>query len=128
MSFADYPIVASLAGLSVSGLTLSKTAALTLEVATGTVTHTVTGLSSTLSAAQNHVFTADATYDKQVYMAIIDNGTTVDLWVDSYVDDGSKVRADPPTGYRDVLTLAWFTLSANETDLDNAIINRRVYQ
>lgn len=128
MAFADHPIIAGLAGLTVNGLTLTKTAAMTLQVATGDVTPQRTGIQSTLGTAQTHVFTADATYTKEIYMAIIDNGTTVDLWVDSYVDDGTKMRSDPPTGYRHVLSLAWFTLAANETDLDNAIINRRIYQ
>jgi hypothetical protein len=128
--FADQPIVSGLAGLTVNGLTLSKTAALTLELGTGNVTPQLTGITSTLAAAQSHVFVPDATYPKQVHMALIDNGTTVDLWVDSYVDQGddAMTRGDPPEGYREVLSLAWFTLAANETDLDNAVINRRVYQ
>jgi hypothetical protein len=130
MSFADHPIMAGQAGLTVNGLTLSKTAALTLEVASGDVTPQQTGITSTLATAQSHVFVPDATNPKQVYMAIIDNGTTVDLWVDSYVDDGSgsTVKGDPPAGYRAMLPLAWFTLPANETDLDNVVMNRRVYQ
>lgn len=128
MPFADHPIIAGQAGLTVNGLTLSKTAALTLELATGDVTPQQTGITSTLSSAEDHVFVPDATYAKQIYMALIDNGTTVDLWVDSYVDDGDTAQGDPPAGYRSVLTLAWFTLPANETDLDNVVINRRVYQ
>lgn len=126
--FADFPIISGLAGLTVNGLDVIKTGALTLEVATGDVTPQRTSITSTLSAAQSHVFVPDTTYKKKVYMALIDNGTTVDLWVDSYVDDGSTMRADPPEGYRNVLSLAWFTLPANETDLDLVVINRRVYQ
>jgi hypothetical protein len=119
-----------LAGLVVNGLTLSKTAVMTLELATGDVTPQETGITSTLGAAQNHVFVADATYPKQVYMAVIDNGTTVDLWVDEYVDkgDGATMQGDPPAGYRVVLPIAWFTLPAGTTDLTNVVINRRVYE
>ena len=128
--FADYPIIASLAGLSVSGLGLSKTAAMTLQVATGSVTPQTTGIASTLGSAQSKVFVADSTYPKQISMGLIDNGTTVDLWVDEYVDpgDGSMVQGDPPTGYRAVLALAWFTLPAGTTDLTDVVINRRVYE
>jgi hypothetical protein len=126
--FADHPIIAGQAGLTVNGLTLSKTAALTLELATGDATPQQTGITSTLATAQDHVFVPDATYSKKIWMGLIDNGTTVDLWVDSYVDDGTKIQAEPPAGYRVVLALAWFTLPANETDLDNVVINRRVYQ
>ena len=128
--FADYPIRMGLAGLVVTGLTLSKTAAMTLELAAGDVTPQETGFASTLGAAQNHVFAADATYPKQVSVGLIDNGTTVDLWVDEYVDkgDGATIHGNPPAGYRAVLSIAWFTLEAGETDLANAVINRRVYQ
>lgn len=126
--FADYPIVAALNGLTVNGFALTQPAALTLQVAPGDVTPVRTSITSTLATTQSHVCVPDATRNKQVFLGIIDNGTTVDLWVDSYVDDGETRRGNPPAGYRLVLDLAWFTLPPNETDLANVVINRRVYQ
>ncbi len=128
MAFTDRNLNAGQAGVTVSGLGLTKTAALTLEVASGSATHHDTGTTYTLGSAQNKVFTADSTDVKQVFLAIIDNGSTTDLWVDSYVEDGLTGRADPPSGYTRVLTIGWFEIAANETDLDNSTIYRRVYQ
>lgn len=127
MAFTDRNLDAGRAGLTVSGLGLTKTAALTLEVASGSVTHHSTGTMYTLTSAQNKVFTADSTDIKQVFMAIIDNGTTTDLWVDSYVDDGLTGRADPPSGYIRVLTIGWLEIAVDETVIDNGTIFRRVY-
>jgi len=127
MAFSDHELFAGLAGKTVSGLTLSKTAAMTLELATGSVILHRTGVTHTLAAAQSHVFTSDPTKPTRVFMGLVDNGTTKDLWVDSYVDDGSKIQANPPTGYSLILPVAWFTIAAGETDLANAAINRRVW-
>ena len=126
--FADYPIIAGLAGLTVNGLTVSQTAVMTLELATGDATPQATGITSVLAAPASHAFASDPTKKTQCYMALVDNGTTVDLWVDEYVDDGKTTLADPPAGYRNVLALAWFEIAAGETDLANSVINRRVYQ
>lgn len=128
MAFTDMNLIAGLVGKAVTGLGLTKTAALTLEVATGSVTHHRTGTTYTLASAQSKVFTPDTTYAKQVFMAIIDNGSTTDLWVDGYLDDGLSTKGDPPSGYSEVLTIGWFLLAANETDLDNSTIYRRVYE
>lgn len=126
MAFVNYPLDFGAAGRSVSGLDLTKTAALTLEVAAGSVTEHGTGTTHTLASAESHVFAADSTNPTQVLMAIIsDDGSNVDLWVDAFVDDGTKSHADPPAGFRVVHDVAWFTLAAGETDLDNATINRR---
>jgi hypothetical protein len=127
MAFVDHQINAGLCGKTVSGLGLTKTAAMTLEVASGSVTDHQTGTTYTLASAQNHVFTSDSTDPKNAFMAVIDNGSTTDLWVDEYVDDGTLMRDDPPSGYSVVLEIGWFSFAANETDLDNASINRRVY-
>ena len=127
MAFTDIELNSGLAGFSISGLTLSKTALLTLEVASGSVTVHQTGSTYTLATAQDHSFTADATNSKKVFMGLIDNGTTTDLWVDSYIDDGNTQRAAPPSGYNLIREIAWFDLAANETDLDNSTIYRRAY-
>ncbi len=95
-------------------------------MATGSVTEHDTGTTHTLSAAQSHAFTADATYSTRVRMAIItDDGANVDLWVDAFVDSGLTTHADAPAGFRVVKEVAWFDIAANETDLTNATINRR---
>jgi hypothetical protein len=127
MAFVDLPLKSGPSGLSVSGLGLSKTGPLTLELGTGSVSKHRDGLAHVLAAAQSHTFTPDPTNATRVFMALVNNGGSVDLWVDAYVDDGETVRGDPPSGYEVVLELTWFTIAAGETDLANATINRRTW-
>jgi hypothetical protein len=127
MPFVDSELNAGLAGKTVSGLALSQGAAMQLDVASGSVTIHETGVTHSFSPGQNHVFTADATNPTRVFMAIISDGVNVDLWVDAYVDDGFKTRADIPAGFSIVADVAWFTIAANETDLLNGDIGRRVW-
>lgn len=127
MAFTDLPLSEGLVGKIVSGLALSQTAAMTLQVAAGSIALQQNGVTYTLGSAQSQVFVADATYPKQCLMAIIDNGVTTDLWVDDYVDDGLNVRGSIPAGYIFIQALAWFSIAANETDLANATINRRTF-
>ncbi len=127
MGFLDQPIHAAPTGKSVDGLDLTKTAAMTLEVASGSVTRNVSGAVSTLDDAESHVFVADGALPKRVFMGVITNETDTDLWVDEYVDDGSKVRADPPDGWSLIADVASFVIPAGVTDLDNTTINRRVW-
>lgn len=127
MSFVDFPLNAGEAGLTVSGLALSQTAAMTLQVASGSATTHQDGVTHTLAAAESQTFAADATNPTEVFMALIDNGVNVDLWVDAYVDDGLTQQADVPAGYELILAFAWFSIPANETDLANVTINRRTW-
>lgn len=127
MGFFDQSMFAAPTGKTVSGLALTKTAAMTLEVATGSVTRQAPGVTSSLDAAESHVFTADSSLPKQVFLGLITNETDTDLWVDEYVDDGSTVRADVPTGWTLIADIGWFTIPAAETNLDNTTINRRVW-
>lgn len=129
MAFVDQELNAGLSGKTVTGLALSQTAAMTLEVATGTVSLHQDGSSHTLSAAQSHVFTADSTNPTQVFIALIsDDGVNVDVWIDAYVDAGLTQHADVPTGFRVVADIAWFTIAANETDIVvNGTVNRRTW-
>lgn len=127
MAFMDLDLIAGLVGKSVSGLGMSKTAAMTLEVATGSVTTFQDAVTYTLASAQNHVFSADATNPTQVFMGLIDNGSITDLWVDTYVDDGLNQQGALPAGYKLILAFAWFSIPANETNLDNTTICRRTW-
>ena len=127
MAFADKQLIAGVVGKTVSGLALTKTAAMTLEVATGTVTTHNDGVAHTLAAAVSHVFTADGADVTRVFMALIDNGVSVDVWIDAYVDDGLNRRADIPAGFTVIAGIAWFSIAASETDLDNSTINRRTW-
>lgn len=127
MSFADKQLIAAKLSKSVTGLDLTQTAAMTLEVAIGSVTTYDDGVTHTLAVAEAHVFTADSTYLTRVLMALIDNGATVDVWIDTYVDDGLNERGGIPAGYNIIADIAWFEIAANETDLVNATINRRVW-
>jgi len=126
MAFVDISLLGGPIGKTVVGLELSLTAAMTLEVATGTVTLHHTGGVYTLASAQSHALVADATFDTVCWVAIIDNGSSTDIWVDAYVDDGDTGRADVPGGYVEVHGLAWFTIPPGETDLANVTINRRI--
>lgn len=115
-------------GLTVTDLGLSKTSAMTLELAAGSVKLHKNGVTYTLATPQSHAFSSDLALPTRVFMALVDNGANTDLWVDAYVDDGNTVQSKPPTGYRHVLDVAWFTIDAAETDLDNATIKRRTWQ
>ena len=125
MTFADKDMIVGQIGKTISGLTLSKTAAMTLEVASGSVTIHQDGYVYTLDTAESHAFTADTKDSTHVIMGIITNDAGTDLWIDKYVDDGKTMRGVPPTGYELILDIAWFTIDANETDLDNVTIYRR---
>jgi len=128
MAFFDQNLNAGIAGKTVSGLSLTQTAAMTLEVASGSVNLHNDGTSHVLSASQSHVFAADSTNSTEVVMNLIsDDGSNVDVWIDAYVDDGLTERADVPAGFRVVSDIAWFTIAANETDLLSGSVNRRVW-
>jgi hypothetical protein len=127
MAFVDYALDYGITGKDVSGLGLTKTAAMTLEVATGSVTEQKTGTTHTLTAAQSHVFTADGSNITMVKILLItDDGSNVDVWIDTYVDDGTKIHDGCPSGFRVIHDIAWFKIAANETDLANSTINRRI--
>ena len=127
MGFLNHSTHAAPTGKVISDLALTKTAAMTLEVAAGSITRQAPGVTSTLSAAQSYAFTADSSLPVQVFMGIITNEVSTDLWVDEYVDNGATVRADPPVGWTLIADIAWFTIPAAETDLDNTTIHRRVW-
>ena len=127
MAFQDIPLKAGKSGLTVSGLSLVKTAAMTLEVAAGSVKLHKSGVTYTLGSAQSHAFASDPSLPTKIFMGLVDNGGTTDLWVDAYVDDGAKAEADPPSGYTLIVALAWFTIPAAEIDLANATIRRRTW-
>ena len=126
MAFVDKNLKAGLIGKTVSGFDISQTAAMTLQVASGSVTLHSTGVIYTLAAAESHVFTSDPSNVKRCFMGIINNGATTDLWVDEYINDGNTTQADPPAGYSLIHALAWFDIAAGETDLVNSTINRRI--
>jgi hypothetical protein len=125
MSFVDVPLYAGALGKAVAGLVLSKTGAMVLEVATGSVVDHNSGDTYTLSSAQDHVFTSDSTHAKRVQILLVENGTTTDIWVDEFLLDDLTRPADIPSGYSMILDLGWFDFEAAETDLDNATIYRR---
>ena len=127
MAFVDAPLIAGLLGKSVSGLALTQTAVMTLEVAAGEVETFQDGVTHTLGSAVSEVFTADSTFPTNVRMALIDNGANVDVWIDTYVDDGFNVGAPVPTGYVVVADIAWFQIAANEVDLLNGTVSRRTW-
>lgn len=128
MAFVDHPIDDGLIGKTVSGLAVSQPAAMQLQVATGSVLVHQTGTTYTLATAQSHTFTSDSTYKKQCFVALVDNGTTTDIWVDEYLDDGTRTRADPPTGYSVIQDLAWFEIAVSETNIvTGGTVNRRTF-
>jgi hypothetical protein len=128
MGFVDAPLIAGLQGLTVSGLGVTQKAAMELEVAAGSVTVHATGVTYTLSTAESKVFTADPTNPSKVFVGLISDGATTQVWVDVFVDDGLKIPADVPASNMLIVDLAWFSIAANETDLLNGDVNRRVYQ
>lgn len=128
MAFNDFPLDSHPLNKEITGLGVTQTAAMTLQVAAGSVTEFSTGAAHALGAAETHVFTADATYPTQVSIGLItDDGANVDVWVDSYVDDGFATHGAVPAGFRLLAGLAWFSIAANETDLINGDLNRRVW-
>ncbi len=127
MAFNDLPMDQGLVGVNVTGLSLSKTAAMTLSVASGNVVTTEDGVTHTLPAAESNVFAADSTNPTKCFIGLIDDGVNVDIWFDAYVDDGLTARAAVPAGYKRIITIGWFTIAASETDLDNTTINRRTW-
>ncbi len=127
MAFADKPIHPHVQGKTITGLAVSKTAAMTLEVASGTIQVHQDGVTHTLDAAASHVFAADGVNITRCFMGIVTNDVTVELWVDSYVDDGITTKGDPPAGFRLLQAVAWFDIAVSETDLVNSTINRRTF-
>ena len=127
MAFQDMPFDAKLVGFIMSGLAVSKTAAMTLQVAPGSAEDYRTATTYTLSSAQSHVFTSDVTYKKRAQISLVDNGSITDIWVDEYLLDGLEEPAYPPAGYSVIQALAWFEIPIGETDLDNATIYRRTW-
>ncbi|KPK66711.1 MAG: hypothetical protein AMS21_00735 [Gemmatimonas sp. SG8_38_2] len=125
--FIDAPLIAGQIGLAVTGLSVSQKAAMSLDVAAGSVMKHNTGETFTLPAPESKVFVADAVYPTQVFIGLIDNAGTTQVWVDVYVDDGSKQRAPVPDDNVLVCDLAWFTIAPGETDLLNGDVVRRVY-
>jgi len=127
MAFQDMPLDPKLLGKIISGLAVSKTAAMTLQVATGSVENYRADTTYTLGSAQSHVFTSDSTYAKRAQLSLINNGSITDIWADEYLLDGLEGPAPPPTGYTVIQALAWFEIAAGETDLDNSTIYRRTW-
>jgi hypothetical protein len=127
MAFQDAPIHPEPMRKINSGLGVSKTGAMTLQVETGSVKDYQIGVTYMLASAQSHTFTSDATYAKRCFLGLINNGVTTDIWADEYLLDGLEQPADPPTGYTLIQALAWFDMDAGETDLDNATIYRRTW-
>lgn len=109
-----------------TGLGISKTGAMTLEVAAGSVDKD--GTTHVLSAAQNHIFSSNPAQITRCWIALIEDGAGgVDIWVDEFVSKSGKTRGNVPGGWNFVCELAWFDIAAGETDLDNATIVRRLW-
>lgn len=125
MSFNDVLASGGTIGKTVTGLGVTATASLTLQVADGTVLEQQTGITFTFTN-QSHTFVSDPTYPTQVFMGVIDNGTSTDLWVDAFVQNGKLNQSDVPSGYRLIQELVWFTMAVGETDLNNTTIYRRI--
>ena len=127
MSFVDHTLDAGLDGVSVLGLGVTKTAALTLDVGAGHIVTHADGVTHELATPQSHTFTAHGTVPTLCMLALVTDGTVVDVWVDAFADTGAMAASAPPAGFSVIRCLAWFTLAAGETDLVNTTINRRVY-
>ncbi len=126
MAFQDVQLIGGQVGRTMINLAITKTAALTLQVAVGSVTLHATGVTYTLEGTQSHTFTPDATRKKMIFMGLINNGVSTDLWVDEHVVDGKLGRARVPNGYTLIQDLAWFELAAAEVDILNATVYRRI--
>lgn len=127
MPFADYPLDAHPLNKNVTGLGVTQSAPMTLEVAAGNVQEYDTGETYPLAAPEPLVFTADPVLPTQVFMAFIASDTDCYVWADTYLDDGLNGRSPFPAGYRMVIDLAWFTIAPNETDLLNGTVSRRIW-
>ncbi len=127
MTFSDKPIRPHVQGKNVTGLAASQTAAMTLQIASGSITVYQDGLTHTFSPAASHVFVADSTYVTRCFLGIVTDDVTVELWVDAYLDDGLTTKGDPPAGFRLLQAVAWFDIAISETDLVNSTINRRTF-
>jgi hypothetical protein len=127
MAFKDLALSQEIVGKSVVGLELTNPTGLTLEVAAGSIKDFATSQTHILSSTQSHTFTSHNKWKKKVFMGIISNGTTTDLWIDEFIHDGKTMKSQLPTGYSLLLTIAWFDLLPNAIDFSESVVNRRVY-
>lgn len=125
MPFIDVPIDAGRVGKSVSGLAVSQPGPMQLAVAQGEVVLHETGEVCELSQEQTQQFVSHATLWTRVFVGLIADGASVDVWVDAYVDDGYTTQAQVPKGYRVVHDLAWCSIAPAEKDLLNGDVFRR---
>lgn len=116
-------------GKRVIGLEITQSAPMVLSVSAGSLTLLQTGVAYDLSSAVDIDFTGvpDATDVKRVQMNFVFNGTTGEVWVDRILLNGLHRPAAVPVGSTLLIDLGWFNLAANETDLDNGDIFRRVW-
>lgn len=124
MSFNDLELIADEAGMEVSGMGVSKTGALQLTIASGSITKG--GQVHTLASDAVVNVTADSTNPKYYGIYVRADNGALEIYERTHVEDGGEISA-LPTGYEYVEKLAWFTVPANETNLDNIDINRRVF-
>jgi hypothetical protein len=127
MAFNDVPIAQGLLGKTITGLDVTKTSTMTLEVASGNVLIHKTGVTHTFPDTESHTFVADTNHKRDVHMSVVSNGSNVLLWIDDFIDNGNNIGARMPDGYEVVCDLAWFVMNKSETDLDNVTVNRRLY-
>ena len=127
MAFNDLSILDNLLGKKVTGLDVTKTGPMRLEVAAGSVLFYNTGQTFTMASGDSHTFASDSGNITRAFMAVVGSGSTASLWVDEYVDDGTNEQAAVPSGYKVIAELAWFNTPVDETNLNNTTINRRIY-
>lgn len=127
MAFKDFTINTNLLGKKITGLDVTKTGPMRLEVAVGSVLFYNTGQTFTMASGDSHIFSADSSNIKTVFMGVVGSGSAANVWIDRFVDDETNERALAPSGYKLIAELAWFDIAVDETNLNNSTINRRVY-
>lgn len=111
----------------VTGCEVTQTGPLTLTVAAGNLCDFSRGIDAPFAGGA-HTFTPHSAHPTQVYFALVWDGATLELWADEVTKKNKWQRnLDKPSGYERVLELGWGSIPANETDLANADMNRRVY-
>jgi len=125
--FTNRPLKNERTSKEVLGFSVTNPTGLTLSVASGSARIWKTSTIYTMDTEQSHTFTPHSKWKKGIFMGIVSNGVTTDLWVDEWIHNGNIIKAQPPAGYRLWVPLAWFELLPNVDDFSTTEIFRRIY-
>jgi len=107
------------------GLEVTVESGLSLRVGSGSLHRTEGESTLIMSAAISLTVSSDTQLPKQCNVALVDVSGVLDVWVDSFVDDGFHTQADPPRP--NVADIARFVLPAGATDWSGIPVSVRRY-